>query len=234
MKLKELMDEDLTQMSQEKKDKFFDKLKESELLLPVEVFVEKENLDNITPVMIKTHNGRVITPLFTDVDEINDEAIITISFKTFDIVTILDQFKVDGVIINPFSKNLIAIGVDTLVQLFISFDTMVDELRTLLRSNSTTLANDTEIYIRTREPFKEPFSPKIPINASSNKNFKEELPCLNILRLSKGDKIMYVGDVVNEKEHPDIVIAPDTKFELVEQNGDEFIWKCINQPFYNE
>ncbi|MDO5849065.1 MAG: SseB family protein [Methanobrevibacter sp.] len=232
-RLKEIMENPIEELTEGEKEELFNIIRETELILPVEIYFDDEVVEEIEPVMIRTYSGKIITPLFTDEEELEDKTILTMQLPTAEIVKLMEDFEVEGVVINPFNKNMLAISVNTLSQLFLpEFEEVVSELRGLLYQNSTTLGSDTELYIRTREPIGEEFIPEIPINASSNPEFRKEYPYLNILRLSKGDRIMYVGNLVDETKHPDVVIAPETEFKLIEKNGNEYIWKCMNQPFY--
>lgn len=232
--LKEFMKKDLSKLNQSEKEELFNLIKEAKLLLPVEVSVNDEGVEEIIPIVVKTDTGEFVCPLFSDEDEVGSQKMLTIIFDTLDIVNILEQYKIDGVIINPFSLNPFPLTLKTLSQLFLpDFELVVAELRSLLHQNSTTLSKDTELYIRSNEPLGDEFIPEIPINVSSNKEFRKELPILNILQLSKGDKIMYVGDIVDETQRPDVVIAPETVFKLIKEEENEFTWKCESQSFYD-
>lgn len=232
-KLKELMKKDIVNFTDREKEEFFNLIKDSSFFIPIELSGES-GAEQLTPVMIGADTGEMITPLYTDEDEIRDRTMLTLQLDMLDIVNILEEANAQGVLIDPFSEFPLAITVSTLSQLYMpDFEMVVAELRGLLHQNSTTLSSDNELYLRSKEPLGEEFIPEIPVNVSSNREFRKELPYLNVLRMSKGDKIMYVGDIVDTNERPDVVIAPETVFRLVEENGNEFIWECRGQPFYD-
>ena len=99
------------------------------------------------------------------------------------------------------------------------------------------LEDDYAFYVRDDEPFMKKdavdgvFVPNIPFNASSRKDFKQDLKYLNILIMPKTSRIVFTGEVVDE-DRWDTIIAPGSEFEYVE-DLDEFtsVWKCVRQPF---
>lgn len=233
-KLKKLMEKDLSKLDDNEKEELFNIIKECQFFVPVEVTQGDNGIEEVDPIRIKSETGELVTPIFTDLDEMHDETMLTVELDTIDLVNVLENCHVEGVVINPFSKIPMAITVNTLSQLFLpDFELVIQELRGLLHQNSTTLASETEVYLRSKEPLEEEFIPEIPLNASSNRDFRDNLEYLNILKLSKGDKLMYVGDLVDENERPDVVIAPETVFKLVSQDGNEYTWECVDQPFYD-
>ena len=78
------------------------------------------------------------------------------------------------------------------------------------------------------------FVANVPFKASSNPDFEKELKYTNRILIPKGKKILYLKGMVPENVF-DIIIAPLTEFELVEE-PDEFtrVWRCGAQPFYDD
>ena len=78
------------------------------------------------------------------------------------------------------------------------------------------------------------FTAKMPLKASTNPSFESNLPILHKLMMFEGQKIFYTGKA-NEQTEYDVLIAPGTEFKKVfDEDEDNSVWKCINQPFYDE
>ena len=109
----------------------------------------------------------------------------------------------------------------------------------IMREQSIELNVDIALFARGNTSFMKDmavegvFTPCMPFYVSTRLDFQEELPYLNILLMDEGKKLMYIESI--KDDYYDALIAPESEFELVEEL-DEFtiVWKCINQPFYDE
>ena len=76
------------------------------------------------------------------------------------------------------------------------------------------------------------FIPDMPMNMSTDKDFRTDLKYANIIIFEKGKKVLPLGKT--EKNVYDTIVAPGTEF-MLEREIDEFttLWRCGNQPFYD-
>lgn len=148
--------------------------------------------------------------------------------------------------INPMTDVGVDLPVVAFIRLFGEDEEENEFLETLkgileiLEKHSIPLEENMMLFVRGEENFMKDqavdgvFVPNIPFNVSTDQNFQKEWPYLNVLLMEAGKKIVYIGGTV-EEDHYDTIIAPGTEFKI-EKEVDEYttIWKCGNQPFYDE
>jgi hypothetical protein len=255
--------EELTrsEITPEMQREFLDLLKESQLLMPVtfsqNVFEGLENAkvgDEIAPQgqigfsinYLEDNEGNRVVPLYTS-DKAMEEAGVRSSVYALymsDLADMLKQTDKYSVIsINPFTDHDINMPIQAFLGLFEEENDLMETLNTMLKileEKSQTLEEDYAFFVRESVDFMKEnavdgvFTPNIPFNASTRKDFHGDKKYLNVLLMPKTSKILYIGDIVGEDGY-DIVIAPDTEFHHVE-DVDEYtrVWKCGAQPFYDD
>lgn len=255
-RLEELMKEDITP---EMEMEFFEILKESRLFLPVDFGPDAfKGIEDTKPgdeiegpsgfsILFLTDNmGNKAVPLFTS-EEMMKQADARTSVMVMymgDLADMLKQTdKYSVIAINPFTDHDLNMPVEAFLCIFDPVAQAADvlpEILRMLKEKSIELEEDYVFYIRDDKDFMKEdavdgvFRPNIPFNASTRKDFHEEMKYLNVLLMPKTRKILYIGGVVDENAF-DTIIAPGSEFELVEE-PDEFtrVWRCGAQPFYDD
>lgn len=254
-RLEELMGQDITpQMERE----FFEILRQSRLFLPVDFGPDAfSGIENTKPgdviegpsgfsiQFLTDPNGNKAVPLFTS-EEMMEKAGVRTSVMVMymsDLADMLKQTdKYSVIAINPFTEHDLNMPVEAFINLFDPAAQAVEilpEILKMLKEKSIELEENYMFYLRDDEDFMKQdaidgvFIPNIPFNASTRKDFNEDFRYLNILLMSKTQRILYIGGIVDENSF-DTIIAPGSEFELVEE-PDEFtrVWKCGAQPFYD-
>jgi hypothetical protein len=110
-----------------------------------------------------------------------------------------------------------------------------------LKQNSVELDNHYMFFIHSDYEFMENeakdgiFTAKMPLRASTDPNFQSNLPILHKLMMFQGQKILYTGKANEAQTDFNVLIAPGTEFQkFYDEDGDTTVWRCINQPFYDE
>ena len=150
-----------------------------------------------------------------------------------------------SIVINPQTEHSISISVASFLNMFVEkakdpFIISLEQTLKTMKVNSQELENNTMLFIRSEYEFMENeskdgiFTAKMPLKASTNPSFESNLPILHKLMMFEGQKIFYTGKA-NEQTEYDVLIAPGTEFKKVfDEDEDNSVWKCINQPFYDE
>ena len=222
----------------------FDDMKVGDVISPTEQLGFDINF-------LSRENGKKSVALFTS-DEMMERIGLRSSVMVMyvpDIANMLkgaeDEYKF--VTINPFTDVGVDIPVKSFIMLFGEREDDEEEsefIKTLkgileiLEKHSVELEQNMILFLRAESDFMKEqavdgvFAPNIPLNVSIREDFNKDLPYLNILLMDAGQKILYIGDQVDE-DNFDTIIAPGSEFELLEEE-DEFtsIWKCRKQPFY--
>lgn len=252
-KLKELMNIDPEDMTDKNMDEFFSELKNANLLVPVEFtnnhLSEMDNVEegqvitldapiHFQIITIKKNNLNLL-PLFTDSEALSDMGDINvIEFPVSGIVDfVIENDNIDEIVINPNTDSSIGINVKTFIihcsgeDIKNAFDIEED-----IKEYGVPFENDTLLYLRSETPFmfeesKEGlFSSDIPFGASTrdvcNVNFK----FLNKLYIPKGTIFLYLSNIVEDiTKEPDVFLAPNLKFHLINKDKNTFEWLCVEQ-----
>lgn len=252
-KLKELMRIDPSEMTDEDMKKFFIELKDATLLLPLEFTAHPQlDVDNLEegqtitldePVSFKIikidRNGLKALPLFTDRDALSKFGEFNaMKLSVRDIVDlIIEDGTVDEIILDMNTGYGIGFKADDFVLNFVgdylkhSFDVDGD-----MKKYSVPFEKDTVLFLRSETPFMAEgsedgiFSTDMPFGASMEDICNVDFEFLNKLYIPKGTIFLYLGNIIEDatREH-DIFLAPKLKFQLVNQDGNTFEWKCIEQ-----
>lgn len=261
--LEELIKSYKEEITAEKEKLLIDKLKQSHLFLPVE-FSDNlyESVENTQPGEIFTpgqvgfdirylngDDGTKAIPLFTS-DEKMEEANFKSSTVAFHVTDLLEMFRkaterYDVVFVNPYTEFELGMSLRQFIDAlsegpgeeFMQFNNLILDL---LEKQSIELEKNTQFYTRLDENlFKDyavdgVYTPNIPLNVNSKKDFDEQLKYLYIIRMPKSMKILYVGDT-GIPNLLDVFIAPDSEFKFIE-DLDEYtsVWECVSQPFYEK
>jgi len=199
---------------------------------------------------LEDNEGNKVLPLYTSDEAMEEAGVRSSIYGLFmsDLADMLRQTDKYAVIsINPFTAHDINMPVSGFLQLFEgpgdekeAFLDAMNQIIKILKEKSIELEDDFTFYVRDNQPFMKNeavdgvFVPNIPFNASSRKDFKDDLKYLNIIIMPKSSKIVYVGGVVDENSW-DTIIAPGSEFEFL-KDEDEYtsIWLCRAQPFYED
>lgn len=256
MKLKELMETDEDQWTPDFQREFFEELKESRLLLPVEFGSELPDFEELNEgdsleisqnlrfktIKLQGDDGRIAIPLFTDGDELmRFGRINAMEVAAEDLADTLVQDKsIDDIIINPSSERSMGFPLEAFVDIFRSDRMgMVDNIAKILREHAVPLEENMMFFLRTPTPymFDEAedgiYTSEIPFNASLEDLFHPEYPYLNLLLVPAGTFILGIRSIIDDpsKNH-DVIIAPTVRFKLEEREDDNiFIWRCMEQDF---
>jgi hypothetical protein len=246
----------------ETKVEFLELLKESQLFLPV-TYSENmfEGIENSKPGDIFQPKGQVgfdinyltgkdgskAVPLFTS-DEMMEKAGLRSSANVMfmsDLAEMLKQSdRYSAVAINPFTEHDVVIPFEGFMNLFYEPTEeekqameALNQILEVMKEHSVELDKDYAFMFRNDEDVMKEhavdgvFIPPLPFNVSSNPEFGKDLKYTNIILMQESKRIFPIGPDADL----DIVIAPGSEFELVEE-PDEFtrVWKCGAQPFYDD
>lgn len=246
----------------ETKVEFLELLKESQLFLPV-TYSENmfEGIENSKPGDIFQPKGQVgfdinyltgkdgskAVPLFTS-DEMMEKAGLRSSANVMfmsDLAEMLKQSdRYSAVAINPFTEHDVVIPFEGFINLFYEPTEeekqameALNQILEVMKEHSVELDKDYAFMFRNDEDVMKEhavdgvFIPPLPFNVSSNPEFGKDLKYTNIILMQESKRIFPIGPDADL----DIVIAPGSEFELVEE-PDEFtrVWKCGAQPFYDD
>ena len=240
--LEDLMKMDVETASRQDQDRFFEKLKESQLLMPVEY---PENSDTFNIIYLTDAEGKNAVPLFTSYEMMGKAGVESSAYPIYmsDLADLMDQAdeKYSLISINPFTDTNINMGLPAFVDLFDEDDEMSDvfsEMLQIILENSVELEEDTAIMIHSEDNFMKNlavagiYQDPMPMKLNSNPYYNEDLKYTNILLFEKSKKLLLLGEVINDEF--DTVVAPATEFEFV-QDLDEFtsVWRCGAQEFYD-
>lgn len=197
---------------------------------------------------LKGEGDKKAVPLFTR-EELMEQTSIRSSLIALPMARLAEMLKESGeysdIIINPFTDMEIGMPVNSFLNLFNAkkpgknFNKLTEMILDLLKNSSIELEKETVFFARGNEDNMKNgavdgvFRPRIPFNVSSRDD-AEDLEYLNILIMPESKKILDIGDELSQY-FLDIFIAPGSEFEFVE-DVDEFtsVWRCVNQPFYDD
>ena len=121
-KLKELISISGDEATSEDDELLIEELKNSQLIMPIEVISADENDFQFKPLKLANENNEEFIALFSDEDELvkgNIEFnVISISSKNLAEMIKRDSDEYFGVVINPFSKYSLAIPLKEFLDLF--------------------------------------------------------------------------------------------------------------------
>ena len=121
-KLKELISISGDEATSEDDELLIEELKNSQLIMPIEVISADENDFQFKPLKLANENNEEFIALFSDEDELvkgNIEfSVISISSKNLAEMIKRDSGEYFGVAINPFSKYSLAIPLKEFLDLF--------------------------------------------------------------------------------------------------------------------
>ena len=256
-RLEELL-EKFFELTVEGKNEFVEILKESRLYMPIEIDVSPLDLENAkegdvlkakSPMgfdikFLENEKGKAV-PLFTG-EEVMRKAGISVSTYVLymsDLAEMLKQTdRYSFVVINPFTEHGLDIALESFLALFEEpsekekeYVEHMEKLLEVIRNHSIELEENTTLFVRADVNFMVAgavdgvYAPRVPLYASSNPKYGEDLKYTNILMMPKSKRILPLGP----DEEPDIIIAPGTEFKL-EDTMDETqnLWMCVAQPFY--
>ena len=197
---------------------------------------------------LTSENGEKAVPLFTS-DKAMETAGLRSSVMVMFAQDIADMLKQSDrysiVAINPLTPHDINMPFEAFIHLFEEpseeekqFIESLNEILKALKEHSCELEQDMAFMLRHEENVMREasvdgvFIPNIPMNVSSDPDFRKDLKYANILLFPKGKKVLPLGRV--EKDQYDTIIAPGTELILYEEI-DEYttVWKCESQPFYD-
>jgi hypothetical protein len=152
--------------------------------------------------------------------------------------------RYSAVAINPFTEHDVVIPFEGFMNLFYEPTEeekqameALNQILEVMKEHSVELDKDYAFMFRNDEDVMKEhavdgvFIPPLPFNVSSNPEFGKDLKYTNIILMQESKRIFPIGPDADL----DIVIAPGSEFELVEE-PDEFtrVWKCGAQPFYDD
>lgn len=252
-KLKELMQIDPEGMSDKNKEDFFNELKNTNLLVPVNFTSQPSfDMDNLEegqaftldePLSFKIikieRNGLNVLPLFTDSDALpHVENFNLIGFPTSNIVDfIIEDGNIDEIVINPNTDYSIGLNVQSFIINCIDEDIKnVFNVEEDLKKYGSPLENDTVLYLRSKTPFMFEdaedgiFLTDMPFGASTHDVCNVDFKYLNKLYIPKGTIFLYLSNIIEDiTKEPDVFLAPKLKFRLITQDENTFEWLCIEQ-----
>lgn len=219
---------------------FLDELLNSSLFLPIDLnsklidFKKNELIEELfelVPIIIK-QNDKSVMPLFTDADAnsvLDHDNFVSVGCE--EVAVLLSQNDhVDGVVINP--KSEISIGIATESFLDIVSASKLKEFEDIVVENSRPLKQETRFYLREEIPLLKKlsknniFTTEFLFNASFKDKFDEKSKYLNIFIFPKGTLFFHVGE---NDSYGDSIFLPKLTFKLIEENENEFTWKCVSQ-----
>lgn len=203
---------------------------------------------------LTTADGNKAIPLFTSskiMEDLNLRSSVIVMFVE-DLVNMLQgaEDTYELVTINPMTETGIDMPILTFLNMFNEGEMSEEEKRfrenlnqmiDILKNYSVELETKVILFAKGPNDFMKEaaidgvFVPNIPFSVSSMKDFEEEeSPYLNVILADVGKKLVVFGEPTEENPF-NIMIAPGTEFEIVEEE-DEFttIWKIGKQPFYDE
>ncbi|MBQ2962614.1 SseB family protein [Methanobrevibacter sp.] len=245
-------------------EEFFRLLKEAKLFIPIqmekeEVFdIENQSvIDVIKPIpplgfnfiSLNMNDGERALVAFTR-KEIMKEIKLKkdhIVMNMRDLAKILYGFGdvFSSIIINPQTEHSIMVKASTLIDLFKEkaknpFIGSLEQTLATLKTKSVELDNHYMFFIRSEYEFMENeakegiFTAKMPLRASTDPNFQSNLPILHKIMMIQGQKIYYTGKSDDTSDF-NVLIAPGSQFQkFYDEDGDTSVWRCINQPFYDD
>lgn len=196
---------------------------------------------------LEMENGERAVPLFTSSEIMESTGLKSSAIALFmsDLADMLQQAP-EGryvmIAVNPFTDLTVDMPLDSFLNMFRKpsheFIESVNRILKLLKENSVELEENSTLIIRNDENIMIDnavdgvFTVGVPLFASSNPKYREDLKYTNILLMPESKRILPIEPAENGL---DIVIAPETKFNL-EDRLDEFtsLWMCTDQPFYDE
>lgn len=245
-----------------KQEEFVEEFKKSVLHLPV--IMSDEMMDEIKrngpgevssfskevgyDINYLTYDGdKRAVPLFTSKEMMESTGLVssTIVLSMERLRDMLEQSdRYSMVVVNPYTPLDVQMPINSFLNLFreVPDEEMeaLKQLLALLKAHSIEVEEDMTAVFRFDEDIMKNqaidsiFVANVPFKASSNPDFEKELKYTNRILIPKGKKILYLKGMVPENVF-DIIIAPLTEFELVEE-PDEFtrVWRCGAQPFYDD
>lgn len=116
-KLTELLNIAPEKATKEDNDALIEEIKNSQLIMPIEVLPGKELKFN--PVKIVDDNGKLFIPLFSDDSEVHGHT-SAIDIYAKDLAEMIDDNPENmcGVVFNPFSKFSVELPMDSFLKIF--------------------------------------------------------------------------------------------------------------------
>ena len=197
---------------------------------------------------LSDEDGNRAVPLFTSeeaMDKANMRSSVMVMFAP-DIADLLKQSdRYSVVAVNPFTEHDIFMPIEGFLGIFDEdaheeeeMIEAINEILEVLRNHSYVLENEMAFMVRLDENSMRVnavdgvFIPDMPMNMSTDKDFRTDLKYANIIIFEKGKKVLPLGKTENDVY--DTIVAPGTEF-ILEREIDEFttLWRCGNQPFYD-
>ncbi|WP_455645598.1 SseB family protein [Methanosphaera sp.] len=254
--IKDLLEIDPDEISVQAETLLIDLIKESTLIMPIEItsesFVpdeeEKDNnfvrhIDGMCfrlRTLVDDYGDRHLI-LFTDTEEMTD---YNYSSMTMDapIKTYVEEFKkltsFQTIIINPFGDHPRVFSFDFFMSIFdekeINYDDLLEKF-----NDAETLEENLLVYVREDSPnmYNQQVNGicinEVILDTHLFENFNEELEVVNEIFLPVGTRFLFIGTA--ETENPLFLLPPGTHFEFIEEESeDRYLWKCVYQEFYEE
>lgn len=196
---------------------------------------------------ITDSDGNRVVPLFTSGEAMKEAGFASSAMvmHASDIADMLEQSdRYSEVAINPFTENDISMPVGLFIALFeelteeeVEFFESLDQLLEVLKEDSVELDITIPLILCDDENFMVDnavdgvFVSVMPLFASTNPEYGQDLKYTNILMMPESSWILPVGS----ERDINIIIAPGSKFKI-EEEVDEFttVWMCTAQPFYDD
>ena len=255
-KLVELLKISPEKLTQEQNTMLLNELKQAQLFIPVEITSNSFNFDEMEvgktmslneplrfkPIKLTNDDGDKAIPLFTDskvMEELNVNA-SCIAMFTEDIANNFADIKdeVKFLVIDPGTPHSLEILFETFLTLF---DKKINEMFEVLDSvseifekHAVPLKDNYKFFLREETPYMKDnavngiFTSNIPFNVSTKEDFHKDYPYLNVLLVSEGKRVLYIGNVVDDSTNYDLILEVGIKFELVDELDEHtFIWRSI-------
>lgn len=262
-RLEELMEIDPTLMLIDEQKEFLKLIKNAKFILPVKIteeIIEEDNIDvggvvqtKLPPktdfIYLTKSSGEKTLGVFTSEDIMNKLELkyqrIVMHAKDLANVLMTSGDFFSTIMINPQTEHSIEMNIPSFLELFKEGEDnpFLNSLKStlyLLKNNSIELDNHYMFYLRSEyeimasEAKDNIFVNKMPLALSSNPEFQAELPILHKIMMIQGQKVLYTGNP-EEEQGMNILLAPGCQFQKhYDENEDISVWRCINQPFYDE
>ena len=227
-------------------EEFLKLLKTSQLFVPVDFTQDRYGGFDCEGQEVRfdikcltSDNGLKAVPIFTSLDILSERGIetSTVALHMNNLAIILLEEEYYVVVINPFSEMSADIPCETFLEMFRQ-DCGDKSILDVIRDASVELDCTMWFYLRDDENsmVKNAVDGIYVVDKPLNVNSIDKVTScyVNVLEMPKSSRVLYIGEGWKNANF-DIIIAPESKFEYVKEiNEGAHLWKCIEQPFFDE
>lgn len=236
-------------------DEFLEKFKTSTLFLPVQFGnVPIDDVEDLKvgdtfavdgPLTFRINylsddDGERAIPLFTS-REVMEKHNLKSSLAEITVQELAAMLFEQGtlamtIVVNPFTQYSLDMSVDDFMEMYSEELDTINFILEFIGKYSTPLPEDTVFYLRDDEDYMKYYSNDgefinpSPLNV--NRRDIGEGDYLNIIEMPEDYKIFDVGELLKDGLF-DTIIAPDSHFKLIGEDGKIRKWKCRRQDFYS-